>query len=270
MDATFPEPAAESLSGPFMMALALHFAIFAGLTLLTYYANRNSFDAGWGSEGGSMTVGLVGSVPAVPMPRPDVVTESRVVDETKGLYKSEPPPKPVVEKEAIPLPKFEKNKPQPKYNSKPSRLLENPKPPPPNAVPYGGGGSPNVPYSPPSATMTLGSATQGGMSFNGSGNGNFGSRYGWYVDAVNRRISSNWLQATVDPQIQFAPRVDVTFQVQRDGTVTNIQVLKSSGNASVDTSAVRAIRASSPLQQLPGDYSGSYVNVDFWFEYRRQ
>jgi TonB family protein len=87
---------------------------------------------------------------------------------------------------------------------------------------------------------------------------------------VNRRISSNWLQATIDPGIQFAPRLDVTFQVLRDGTVTNIQVTHSSGNQSVDMSAIRAIRASSPLQGLPGDYSGSYVTVDFWFDYHRQ
>ena len=253
-----------------MASLALHAALFLGFGSYGMYLMHEGGDSGWGQEGGSMTVGLVGSVPAVPMPKPDVVTESRVVDESKGLYKSEPLPPPKIEENWTPIKKFEKQKPPPKYNSHPSKLLENPKPPPTNAVPYGGGGSPNVPYSPPSATMTLGASTQGGMSFNGSGNGNFGSRYGWYVDAVNRRISSNWLQATIDPQIQFAPRVDVTFQVMRDGTVANIQVAKSSGNQSVDISAERAIKASSPLQPLPGDYSGSLVNVDFWFEYKRQ
>jgi protein TonB len=56
----------------------------------------------------------------------------------------------------------------------------------------------------------------------------------------------------------------------RDGSVANIQVLRSSGNASVDMSEVRAIRASSPLQPLPGGYSGSYVNVEFWFDFHRQ
>jgi len=267
MDAYYEPQLHDSLVGPFMLAIAFHIALFAGLVVSTIYSHRADLDAGWGAEGGSMTVGLVGSVPAIPMPRPDVVTESRVVDESKGLYKSEPQPK--VEEKATPIPKFEKNKP-PKYNSRPSRLLEDKTIPPPNAVPYGGGGSPAVPYSTPSTTMTLGASTQGGMSFNGSGGGNFGSRYGWYVEAVNRRVSSNWLQSTIDPSISFAPRVDVTFQILRDGTVANVQVTQSSGNQSVDLSAVRAIRASSPLQQLPGDYAGTFVTVDFWFEYRRQ
>jgi periplasmic protein TonB len=269
MDAYFETRPDQSLTGPFMLALVFHAALLAGVAVSTLYSHRGDMDAGWGMAGGSMTVGLVGSVPAIPLPQPDVVTNSRVVDESKGLYKTEPVPPPKVEEKATPIPKFEKNKP-PKYNSRPSKILENKTPPPPNAVPYGGGGSPAVPYSSPAATMKLGAATEGGMAFNGTGGGNFGSRYSWYVEAVNRRISSNWLQSTIDPQVQFAPRLDVTFQVMRDGTVTNIQVTHSSGNQSVDMSAVRAIRASSPLQGLPGDYGGQYVTVDFWFDFHRQ
>jgi TonB family protein len=108
------------------------------------------------------------------------------------------------------------------------------------------------------------------MAATGVGGGNFGQKYSWYVEAVQRRVSSNWLQATVDPGIRAAPRADITFEIMRDGTVSNIQIVQSSGNASVDTSAVRAIRASSPLQGLPGDYSGGYVSVDFYFDFRRQ
>jgi len=55
----------------------------------------------------------------------------------------------------------------------------------------------------------------------------------------------------------------------RDGTITNIQITQSSNDSSVDTSAIRAIQASSPLQSLPPEYSGSAVNVTFWFDYHR-
>jgi protein TonB len=103
----------------------------------------------------------------------------------------------------------------------------------------------------------------------GPGGGDFGSRYSWFVDAVRGRISSNWLQSMVDPSVRFAPRATVTFQILRDGTITNIQVLHSSGNSSVDNSAVRAILSSSPVNRLPNDYSGSVVNVEFWFEFHR-
>jgi len=37
----------------------------------------------------------------------------------------------------------------------------------------------------------------------------------------------------------------------------------------VDRSALRAVRDSIPFPTLPGDYSGTYVSVQFWFEFHR-
>lgn len=211
---------------------------------------------------------VVGSLQGVPLPRPDVVTESRVVDESKGLYKTEPPPKvPEVPLPAKQIPEFTKEKP-PRYVTRPSKTLENTAPPPPqNAVPYGQGGSPQVPYT--QFAMGAGGGTTAGMEFTGSGGGDFGGRFSWYVDAVRNRMSSNWLQSTVDPSVRFAPRAVVTFDILRDGTIANVQVLHSSGNASVDASAVRAIVGSNPVNRLPNEYSGAKVSVEFWFDFRR-
>ncbi len=61
----------------------------------------------------------------------------------------------------------------------------------------------------------------------------------------------------------------MTFTILRDGSVTNIQVTQRSNNYSVDTSAVRAVKDSSPLQALPPQYPGSSVNVEFYFDFRR-
>jgi len=154
----------------------------------------------------------------------------------------------------------------PKIISQPSKVLENPTPPPTNAIPYGGGGTPTIPVT--SFAMGAGT-TQAGLSFNGVGGGDFGSRFSWYVEAVQRRISSNWLQSTIDPSVAYAPRVVATFTILRDGTITNVQITQSSNNYSVDSSALRAIHASSPLDRLPGAYSGSSVNVQFYFDYHR-
>jgi protein TonB len=263
MESIAAEQAPPGLSAPFSASLVLHVGLAALLLVPYFHSNRGE---SWGGPGGSITVGLVGNVPAVPLPKPDVASENRVVDESKGLYKSEPLPPPAIPKDAIPLPKFDKNKP-PKYVTKPSKVLENPKPPPPNAVPYGGGGTPTVPTS--SFAVGAGSATQAGMGFTGQGGGDFASKYGWYVEAVQRRVSGNWLQASVDPGIQFAPRAVVEFQIMRDGKISNIQITKSSGNSSVDTSIVRAVQGSSQVQPLPNEYSGRYVNVEFWFDFKR-
>jgi protein TonB len=261
MTATAAYRTQDDLKGPLKLSVLLHAAVWTLLVISTIYSHRGE---SWGGPGGAITVGLVGGVPGVPMPRPEVETTNRVVDESKGLYKAEPAPKPQPVPDATPIPKFEKNKP-PKYVTRPSKVLENKAPPPENAVPYGGGGTPTVPYT----SFSMGAGTQGGLGFSGAGGGNFGSRFPWYVEGVQRRVSGNWLQSTVDPGISFAPRVVATFDILKNGTVTNAQVVRSSGNASVDRSALRAILESSPLQPLPPGYDGSHVSVEFWFDFKR-
>ncbi len=64
------------------------------------------------------------------------------------------------------------------------------------------GGAPALPYS----QFTMNGATQGGMGFTGPGGGDFAGRFPAYVDAVRNRISSNWLQSTMDPSVRWAPR----------------------------------------------------------------
>jgi periplasmic protein TonB len=252
----------ETLKRFLLASLALHLVI-ASFAVLRLYLSRPT--EGWGGPGGAITVGVVGSVPAIPLPHPDVESPNRVVDESKGLFKAEPKPLPKPEADATPIPKFERNKP-PKYITKPSKVLENRIPPPPNAIPYGGGGAPTV----PTTSFAIGAGTtQAGMAFNGNGGGDFGSRFSWYVEGVQRRISGNWLQSTVDPSLAYAQRVVVTFTILRSGDVANVQVTHSSNNASVDNSAVRAVLESKPLDRLPAAYAGSNVNCEFWFDYKR-
>ena len=257
-------PGADSLKKPLIWSAVFHAILFGSLTVSTIYSHRGEM---WGSAGGdgSVSVGLVAKLPGIMLPRPDAVTTSQTVDTTKGLYKSEPQPKP---KELPPdvkkIPEFTKQK-APHYITRPSKVFEDKTPPPTNAVPYGQGGSPALPYS----SFAMSGPTQGGMGFTGPGGGDFAGRFPSYVDAVRNRISSNWLQSTVDPTVRWAPRANFSFQIMRDGTVTNVQILQSSGNRSVDNSALRAILSSSPMSALPSNYSGSSVTVEFWFDFRR-
>jgi TonB family protein len=257
------------LKVPLFWSLILHSLLFGSLIISTIRSHRGELWGGPGG-GGAVSVKLVGGLTGVPLPRPETVTESRVVDESKGLYKAEPKPQPKeIPPDATPIPKFTKEK-QPHFQTRPSKTLEDTTPPPPNAVPYGQGGAPAVPYSSTSQfTLGAGGATAAGMQFGGPGGGDFAGRFSWYVDAVRNRVASNWLQSTIDPSLPWAPRAVVSFDVLRNGGVTNIQILQSSGNASVDLSAMRAIQSANPMQALPNEYSGSKVSVEFWFDFRR-
>jgi TonB family protein len=258
-------PGAVSLKKFFFWSVFFHGLLFGSLTLSTIFSHQGDM---WGSAGGdgSVSVGLVAKVPGVTLPRPDVVTQSQVVDTSKGLYKAEPPkPQPKEDPEVQKIPEFAKEK-TPKIISHPSKVFEDKTPPPTNAVPYGQGGAPALPYS--SFAMNSG-PTQGGMGFNGPGGGDFAGRFPSYVDAVRNRISSNWLQSTVDASVRWAPRAEFTFQIMRDGTITNIQMTQSSSNRAVDNSMLRAIQSSNPVSPLPSNYSGSSVTVTFFFDFRR-
>src|SRR6202522_336094 len=95
--------APETLKGPLSFSLVFHGVLallFIGSAIFSHTGND------WGGPGGAITVGVVGSLPAVPLPTPEVVTPSRGVGESKGLYKAEPPEAPpIVPPDALPIPK---------------------------------------------------------------------------------------------------------------------------------------------------------------------
>ncbi|MBI4474013.1 MAG: TonB C-terminal domain-containing protein [Acidobacteria bacterium] len=229
-----------------------------------------SGDVRWGSSTGGVggiNATLVDSVSGIPLPTPPVVQEDAVANESPGLNRSEPAPPAPPPPEAEPVPETKasvKTTPAPRpaktATATKTKAPEQPETPA-NAVPYGQGGRPDLAYG----QFSTG-AGQAGVNF---GDGTFGQRYGWYVEAMTRRISQNWLRSIIDDRIRSAPRVYLSFEIERDGTVSNVEIKQSSGIPSLDRSAHRAILASSPLQALPNDYRGSSVTVSFYFEYIR-
>src|SRR5207247_1323799 len=228
--------------------------------------------ANWGSatQGtGGISVKIVGTVSGVPLPSPEVVTEGAAANESKGFYKSEeaPPPPPPDKAELIPEPTAPvkvtppAKPPRPAPPAKKSAPQVEPPETPVNAIPFGQGGKPSLTYGQFS--------TGAGPAGIGFGDGTFGNRYGYYVDAITRRISQNWLQSLVDNRIRTAPRVYLSFDIARNGAVSNVEIKQPSGIPTLDRSAMRAILASNPLTPLPADYRGPSVSVSFYFEYTR-
>jgi protein TonB len=243
---------------PLAWSLGLHlgFAAFVVLYAMFIHGFRGE---GWGSGGGGDAMGAT-LVNSVPLPANEAQTENVLATESKGLSKSQPA---VEEKEpeAIPIPdKNTKTKPAPVKSA--TQRKAQPEPPESNQIPYGEGGPVSGPY-----TMSAGGA-KGGFGFTGSG-GDFGSRFSWYVEAVQRKVTENWLKYEVDPRITQANRVYLTFDIARDGHPSNVEIEQSSGVPSLDLSAKRALERIDTFAPLPPDYSGSKVSVEFWFDYKR-
>ena len=207
-----------------------------------------------------MGVTLVSTVPLPATPAPQ---QNVLANESKGITKSEPK---IEEKEPDAIEIQGKNsKVKPKKPLTPTKAKPQPAPEQEtNQVAFGEGG----PVSGPYGTFDAGGA-KGGFGVSGGG-GDFGTRYGWYVQIIQRKVSENWLKYEVDPRISTAERVYITFDVARDGHPFNVRVEQSSGVPSLDVSATRALQRIDTFGPLPPDYNGNKISVEYWFDYSRK
>lgn len=246
-------------------SLILHIFLVLWIAVSIYLQMRGPEWGDIGGEEGAVNVKIVGPSPGILMPTPPDIADSKTVDQTKGLWKELPQPKPPEPEPKTPVEKiapFKKDKPKPITH--PSKIDEPKVPPPDNAVDYAKHGSSSLPssYSP-----TPAGGGSGPVSVKGQGGGDFASRYGWYIEGVRRSVGQNWLQATIDPAVRAARQAHavMTFRINRDGSVQNIQLSQSSGNLSMDNSARRALDGIR-FAPLPNDFSGSSVDVIFDFD----
>ena len=257
----------ERLDRWLIASVLLHGAVFT----LVIFSPRffPSLGPNWGSQAGGAvgtSVKIVGNVSGVALPTPEVVQEDAPANESPGLYKSDPAPAPPPDTtaEKIPEPKAPlKTTPPPKVPkpaAQPSKTVPAPETPS-NAIPYGQGGRPSLAYG----QFSTG-AGEAGIGF---GDAAFGDRYSAYVNSITRAISNNWLKSMANVGTQKAPRVYMAFDIQRNGSISNIHMTQSSGIPSLDRTAERAINASDPLPALPSDYRGSSISVNIYFEYSR-
>jgi protein TonB len=238
-----------------------HIAVTA-VILLYSVVFKGSTGAVWGAGGGGSAIGVT-LVSTVPLPSTAPQNQNVLANESKGVTKSEPK---VEEKEPDAIEIQGKNS-KIKPTKPPTPTKSKPQPAPQeesNQVAFGEGG----PVSGPYGSFAAGGA-KGGFGVTGGG-GDFGTRYGWYVEVIQRKVSENWLKYEVDPGINNAQRVYITFEVARDGHPYNVKVEQSSGVPSLDQSAARALQRIDTFGPLPPDYNGSKISVEYWFDYTKK
>lgn len=95
----------------------------------------------------------------------------------------------------------------------------------------------------------------------------FGQRYAYYFDAVQRKINENWLGQEADPRTSVGKSVKIIFDINRDGTPSNIHIETSSGSPSLDLSAIHALQRVDTFGPLP---AGNKQTVEDTFTYHPQ
>jgi periplasmic protein TonB len=87
-------------------------------------------------------------------------------------------------------------------------------------------------------------------------------QYSYYIERMLVAIGMNWFKpsqaGSVSPVIHF--------RIEKDGTISDAAVERSSGLPFVDRAALRAVVSSSPLPPLPAEYGGNQLGVHLKFD----
>lgn len=97
-----------------------------------------------------------------------------------------------------------------------------------------------------------------------------GVNFDSYLQRLVASVRRNW-EAVIPESARMGDKgmVVITFHINRDGSVPmpDPNLERTSGKQPLDIAAMSAIRASSPFEPLPGQFSGPYIELRFIFLY---
>ena len=140
-----------------------------------------------------------------------------------------------------------------------------PRPTPAPAAPAPAPPSPNTASRPEAPPPTLGRASgsaqgSGALTLNVSD-----FPFAWYLAAIHRKVTERWEGRALQGRQPV-----VTFEIARDGQVSNLAVKESSGNPYYDRTAMRAIAEAAPFPRLPDEFPGSVLRVHMGFNFAQE
>lgn len=248
----------DPLAVPVLAAILLHLGVAALLFSGWFWMNRNRENLGDLHPAGGPAF-AVSAVHSIPIPQREA-PPNPVANDTQSMV----PPAPAKQE-------VEKTPPPPDKNT--VEIPEKPKQRAPKPVlkqQYTTPAPPNQVYSrSPRALSNPMYSQQSGAGQVGIGpNSPLGSsRLGWYAEIVRQRIAQSWQTNGLDARSEPQPAT-VSFYIMKDGTVRTPQLVQSSGNPSIDNTALRAVYGVGQLPPLPPQITESYISAQFTFNLR--
>jgi len=139
----------------------------------------------------------------------------------------------------------------------------------PSAAPAPASPSPSAAAAGPATAATAPPGKGSGIELAGGeqGEGSGGSALGYYLSLVDYKISTNWVPPGTGGGRDNV--VVIRFRVFPSGTVRDVDLETSSGDAGLDASAMRAIRQSLPLPPFPNLLTEKSLNLRYRFVMER-
>jgi protein TonB len=247
----------EPIAKPATGSVVLHALL--GVAIVSYYIVGGFFHSNiWGGSaaGGAIRVNITS---ALPLPSDQPINQNVLATEKPSPAPEIAQPKEEaksIDLNAIPIPgKKEKPKPQPTPKSPPKQqqIVQD------NRARYGEQAGSSMPRAITGQTTTVGPTSVS--------EGDFGSRFPWYVDAINRKMSQMWNKGEVDPRTPKGARVYLSYTIHKDGAPADVQVERSSGSPTLDRSCVRGVQRVDTFGNLPAGYTSSTLKVSYYCEY---
>jgi len=254
-----PAPEQQPLGSGFAGAIALHIAVVAVLIGAAYL--HPSHKNPWGDNAASIGAIEASMVSSIPLPPKAPPVEHSVLASENVTRAPEPPPREKTAPPPKPTDLLIKEKEVPK-NTKvaPKETPAPPKHPQP------------VPETPKAATGDAATQLPQSISHVKDGtatvtvqNRAFGNRYAYYLRIVGAKVTENYYLQEPDPVASRGKSVTVLFEIQRDGSPTNLRIETRSGSPSLDNAALRAIQRIDTFGDLP---EGDHITIEYKFDYR--
>jgi|SRR5579863_416924 len=249
----------QPLGKAFAGSLITH-GVVVGLLLASGLFNltRKNFGSPTSSSG---TVG-VSMVKTIPIPQREAPV-NLLANDSKSVVPQAPAPVKLQKQvkappeRAVPIPdQYEKPR---KYSPQPQvrELYKPPEPYKSNQI---------LSHTPQAASSPL-YGVQGASGIDIGPASVLGDRFGAYANLVRDSIAQHWNTAGVHSSP--SQRCAVSFIIQRNGMVANVQVTQPSGDYLLDTSAKRAVLDANPLPTLPAEFPRNDATVELWFQLRQ-
>jgi TonB family protein len=83
-----------------------------------------------------------------------------------------------------------------------------------------------------------------------------------YLREMHKKLKKAWM-----PTANSSRKAEILFRLTRDGGVESVKLVTSSGDRSVDQSAIEAIAAAAPFGALPKEFTAPYLDVKYTFNF---
>lgn len=243
----------EPIAGPAVGSIALHltllaFVAYSGWVLGLFHSSV------WGNQGAgqSMQVSLVSA--AIPLPNNQPMNKNVLATETPSPAPAPPSPKEERKIDESATPILGKQV-KPKKETTPKTQKHQPPPQQQNLARYGELNGTSLPR----ATQP---STASNQPVNVT-NGDFGTRFSWYVEVIRRKVAQNWYRGVVDRSTASGASAQIYFRVNRQGVPSNFRINVSSGSPTLDRSCLEATERVDTFGPLPAGANDAWLDVTY-------